>query len=163
MKKLLSILFISLSMTFAFAAPKTSTPKGTKLSAKNKFAIEGVELGTLSWSKATVTNKGEILWNDTTEWQETGWDLRGVDMSQYGAIRIEIAPDKNDELKILLENPASLGNWGFDFENNVAFVYFDGTGRIWGDMINPDPEEGFLIKIGGEFLKTKKTVIKMVL
>ena len=37
MKKLLLIFLISLSMTLAFTAPKTTAPKGTKLSAKNKL------------------------------------------------------------------------------------------------------------------------------
>ena len=161
MKKLLSIFLISLSMALAFTAPKTTAPKGTKLSAKNKFAIEGVELGSISWSKGTITNKGEILWTDTKDWQETGWELRGVDMSQYGALRIELAKGNNDEVKILLENPASEGNWGYTFDNNVAFVYFDGSGRNWGDMKNPDSTEGFLIKIGGESLPSK-TVIKSI-
>ena len=58
MKKLLSFFLISLSMTLAFTAPQTTSPKGTKLSAKNKFAIEGIELGSISWSKGTITNKG---------------------------------------------------------------------------------------------------------
>ena len=59
MKKQISILLLTLSLTFAFAAPKT--PKGTKLSVKKKFAIEGVELGSISWGKGTLTAKGEIL------------------------------------------------------------------------------------------------------
>ena len=50
MKKLLSFFLISLSMTLAFTAPQTTSPKGTKLSAKNKFAIEGIELVSISWS-----------------------------------------------------------------------------------------------------------------
>ena len=161
MKKLLSFFLISLSMTLAFTAPQTTSPKGTKLSAKNKFAIEGIELGSISWSKGTITNKGEILWTDTKDWQETGWELRGVDMSQYGALRIELAKGNNDEVKILLENPASEGIWGYTFDNNVAFVYFDGSGRNWGDMKNSDSTEGFLIKIGGESLPSK-TFIKSI-
>ena len=62
MKKLLSFFLISLSMTLAFTAPQTTSPKGTKLSAKNKFAIEGIELGSISWSKGTITNKGCLLY-----------------------------------------------------------------------------------------------------
>ena len=81
MKKQISILLLTLLLTFAFAAPKT--PKGTKLSVKKKFAIEGVELGSISWGKGTLTAKGEILWTETNEWQEIGWDFRGLDMSQY--------------------------------------------------------------------------------
>ena len=161
MKKLLSIFLISLSMTLAFTAPKTTAPKGTKLSAKNKFAIEGVELGSISWSKGTITNKGEILWTDTKDWQETGWELRNVDMSLYGALRIELAPGNNKEVKVILENPAGPGNWGYTFDNNIAFIYFNGAGRNWGNIETPDPKDGFLIKIGGQDLPSK-TVIKSI-
>lgn len=161
MKKLLSIFLISLSMTLAFTAPKTTAPKGTKLSAKNKFAIEGVELGSISWSKGTITNKGEILWTDTKDWQETGWELRNVDMSLYGALRIELAPGNNEEVKVILENPAGPGNWGYTFDNNIAFIYFNGAGRNWGNIETPDPKDGFLIKIGGQELPSK-TVIKSI-
>lgn len=161
MKKLLSIFLISLSMTLAFTAPKTTAPKGTKLSAKNKFAIEGVELGSISWSKGTITNKGEILWTDTKDWQETGWELRNVDMSLYGALRIELAPGNNDEVKVILENPAGPGNWGYTFDNNIAFIYFNGAGRNWGNIETPDPKDGFLIKIGGQDLPSK-IVIKSI-
>lgn len=160
MKKQISILLLTLSLTFAFAAPKT--PKGTKLSVKNKFAIEGIELGTIQWSKATVTNKGEILWNDTAEWQEAGWDLRGVDMSQYGAIRIEMANGKNDELRVLLTDAEGSGDWVWTFENNVAFVYFNGNGRGWGNLKSLNSQEGFLIRLGGDKLQVQKSVIKSV-
>ena len=147
-KKQISILLLTLSLTFAFAAP--NTPKGTKLSVKKKFAIEGVELGSISWGKGTLTAKGEILWTETNEWQEIGWELRGVDMSQYGALRIELAKGNNDELRVLLTNAECTGDWVYTFDKDVAFLYFNGAGRTWGDLKELGLKEGLLIRIGGE-------------
>lgn len=160
MKKQISILLLTLSLTFAFAVPKT--PKGTKLSVKKKFAIEGVELGSISWGKGKLTAKGEILWTETNEWQEIGWDFRGLDMSQYGAMRIELVKGNNDELRVLLTNAECTEDWVWTFSNNVAFVYFNGFGKGWGNLKDLNTQEGFLIRIAGENLQNSKTVIKKI-
>lgn len=89
MKKLIStFLVLSTVMAISFAAPKNGKSKNIKLEPKKKFAIEGVELGSLEWcqAEASVSNKGEIIWNydSGAEWLHCGWELRGTDMSKYG-------------------------------------------------------------------------------
>lgn len=171
MKKLISaILLISTACALTFAAPKKekAEEKNTnyiKLDPKKKFAIEGVELGTIDWANAKITNKGEIIWDQSRsdEWAETGWELRGIDMSPYAGLRIELAPGQKQDLRYEIVNPACDGNaCGYFRSDGVAYVMFNGAGRNWGTMKNPDPEEGYLIKINGDVKSYKKTVIKSV-
>lgn len=167
MKKLIStFLVLSTVMAISFAAPKNGKSKNIKLDPKKKFAIEGVELGSLEWCQAesSVSNKGEIIWNydNGDEWLHCGWELRGTDMSQYGALRIEIAAfTDREDLRIEMVNPASLGNAVFAFEKDgICYVFFDGSGRWYGDMKNPDPEEGYEIRFLAKKANMPKTVIK---
>ncbi len=52
-------------------------------SAKDKWSILGVELGTLNRTDgAKVSSNGEIIWtNGNRQWEDFGWDLRGIDLS----------------------------------------------------------------------------------
>ena len=174
MKKLLFtiVLFSSLAV-LSFAAPKKekADEKKTnyvKLDPKKKFAIEGVELGSLEWCQddAKLNSKGELIWNKekSDEWLHFGWELRGTDMSQYGALRIEIASfTDREDLRIELANPASLGDATFAFEKDgICYVFFDGSGRWYGDMKNPDPEEGYEIRFSVKKANMPKTVIKSI-
>ena len=93
MKKLITTAFLlSAVCTLTFAAPKKAN--NVKLDVKKKFEIEGVKLGTITWTGALVDDKGEVRWSQLHEgdWAETGWALRGIDLSQYGGIRVELAP-----------------------------------------------------------------------
>lgn len=174
MKKLLFtiVLFSSLAV-LSFAAPKKekADEKKTnyiKLDPKKKFAIEGVELGSLEWCQddAKLNSKGELIWNKekSDEWLHFGWDLRGTDMSQYGALRIEIASfTDREDLRIELANPASAGSATFAFEKDkVCYVFFDGSNRWYGDMKDPDPEEGYEIRFLVNIPRMTKTVIKSI-
>ena len=167
MKKLIStFLVLSTVMAISFAAPKNGKSKNIKLDPKKKFAIEGVELGSLEWCQAesSVSNKGEIIWNydSGAEWLHCGWELRGTDMSKYGGLRIEIAAfTDREDLRIEMANPASLGDATFAFEKDgICYVFFDGSGRWYGDMKNPDPEEGYEIRFLAKKANMPKTVIK---
>lgn len=168
MKKLIStILLLSMAVAFSFAAPKKGKEAGTKLDPKNKFAIEGVAIDSITWAEATVSNKGEILWSRTKEgdWHDTGWDLRGIDLSNYAGIRFELAPKQDIENnRIMLTNPASTDSGTFRYaEDGVCYVFFNGVGTSWGDMKTPDPTEGYEIKIGNASPKTiSKTVFKSI-
>ncbi|WP_022932731.1 hypothetical protein [Treponema bryantii] len=174
MKKLLFtiVLFSSLAV-LSFAAPKKekADEKKTnyvKLDPKKKFAIEGVELGSLEWCQddAKLTAKGELIWNKdkSDDWLHFGWDLRGTDLSQYGALRIEIASfTDREDLRVEMANPASLGDATFAFEKDgICYVFFDGSGRWYGDMKNPDPEEGYEIRFLAKKANMPKTVIKSI-
>ena len=167
MKKLLStILLISAVMATVFAAPKKGKNNNIKLDPKKKFAIEGVELGSLEWCQddAKLNSKGELIWNKdkSDDWLHFGWELRGTDMSQYGALRIEIASfTDREDLRIEMANPASLGDAAFAFEKDgICYVFFDGSGRWYGDMKNPDPKEGYEIRFSAKKANMSKTVIK---
>lgn len=170
MKKLISsILLFSVALSLSFAAPKKGKEKeqskGIKLDAKKKFAIEGVELGSDNWPQVTLSNKGEIIWNQKEgDFQQIGWELRGTDLSKYAGLRFELAAGQNfEEHHVWLENPASTGDWGFNFaKDGVCYALFNGQNKGWGDMKNPDISEGFLIKIGGNLKQFKKTVIKSI-
>ena len=164
MKKLITTtLLLSAVFTLTFAAPKKAN--NVKLDVKKKFEIEGVKLGTITWAGALVDDKGEVRWNQLQEgdWAETGWTLRGVDLSQYGGIRVELAPKQpTDDMYILLSNNAGDKNCGFRFaKDGVAYAFFNGTGRSWIDdgMEMPEPSLGFDIKISGNVKKYKKTLM----
>ena len=170
MKKLITaILLFSTALTLSFAAPKKGKEKeqskGIKLDAKKKYAIEGIALGSDNWPQVELSNKGEIIWNQNQgDFQQIGWELRGTDLSKYAGLRFELAAgQKFEEYHVWLENPASTGDWGFNFANDgVSYVMFNGVNKGWGDMKNPDIEEGFLIKLGGNVKQFKKTVIKSI-
>lgn len=167
MKKIItSFLIFSAVCAFNFAASKKEKSNNIKLDPKKKFAIEGVELGSLDWCKddAKLTAKGELIWNKdkSDDWLHFGWELRGTDMSQYGALRIEIASfTDREDLRIEMANPASAGSATFAFEKDgICYVFFDGSGRWYGDMKNPDPEEGYEIRFSAKKANMPKTVIK---
>ena len=152
MKKLITaILLFSTALTLSFAAPKkgkeVEQSNGIKLDPKKKYAIEGIVLGSDNWPKVTLSNKGEIIWNP-----------------KHAGIRVELAAGQNfEEPHVWLENPASTGDWGFNFaKDGVCYAFFNGQNKGWGDMKNPDITQGFLIKIGGNVKKFKKTVIKSI-
>lgn len=95
MKKLfVTFLFLSVC-ALTFAAPKKGKSNNIKLDPKKKFAIEGVELGSLEEYQvcASVNNKGEIIWNKDCDWNFylCGWELRGIDMSKYAGLKFELA------------------------------------------------------------------------
>ena len=167
MKKILStILLFSMAMTFTFAAAKKEKSKNIVLDPKKKYAIEGVELGSIDWCKddAKLTSKGELIWDKTKndDWLHYGWELRGTDMSKYGALRIEIATFTDQEdLRIEMNNPASAGDCAFAFaKDGICYVFFSGAGRWYGNMKNPDPEEGYEIRFLAKKSAVSKTVIK---
>ncbi len=170
MKKLITaILLFSTALTLSFAAPKkgkeVEQSYGIKLDPKKKYAIEGVVLGSDNWPQVTLSNKGEIIWNPKQgDFQQIGWELRGTDLSKYAGLRFELAAGQNfEEPHVWLENPASTGDWGFNFaKDGVCYALFNGQNKGWGDMKNPDVTQGFLIKIGGNLKQFKKTVIKSI-
>lgn len=174
MKKLISaILLISTACALIFAAPKKEKTEEKKtnyikLDPKKKFAIEGIELGSLDWCQddAKLTAKGELIWNKdkNEEWLHYGWDIRGTDMSQYGGLRIEVAAlNDREDLRVEMLNPACNGTATFAFEKDkVCYVFFDGTNRWYGDMKDPDPEEGYEIRFSVNITRMPKTVIKSI-
>ena len=172
MKKLLStILLISAVLATVFAAPKKGKSKNIKLDPKKKFAIEGVELGSLGWTQkyASLNNKGEIIWKyDTGEdWLHYGWDLRGTDMSQYAGLKIEFTSKEKQDIRFVVKNPAAVGDWTFPTEvGNVMYVMFNGVGKWYGDMENPDPTKGyemyFLVEAKNKYSKTAIKSIELL-
>ena len=168
MKKLIAaFLFLSVC-ALTFAAPKKGKSNSIKLDPKKKFAIEGVELGSLEWTQkyASLNDKGEIIWKyDTGEdWLHYGWDLRGTDMSEYAGIKIEFTSKEKQDIRFVVKNPAAVGDWTFLTEvGNTMYVMFNGTGKWYGDMKNPDPVEGYEMYFVVEAKnKYSKTAIKSI-
>ena len=169
MKKLITAFMFLSVCVLSFAAPKKGKSNNIKLDPKKKFAIEGVELGSIDWCKndASLTPKGEIVWakeKEGDEYLHYGWELRGTDLSAYAGLKIQVAPlESQEDLKIELENPACSSGCTFRFgTDGVCYVFFDGRGRGYGDMKNPDPKEGYQIRFLVKASKLPKTVIKSI-
>lgn len=167
MKKLIAAFMFLSVCVLTFAAPKKGKSNSIKLDSKNKFAIEGVELGSIDWCKndASLTPKGEIVWaKEKDEYLHYGWELRGTDLSAYAGLKIQVAPlESQEDLKIELENPACSSGCTFRFgTDGLCYVFFDGRGRGYGDMKNPDPKEGYEIRFLVKASKLPKTVIKSI-
>ena len=171
MKKLF-VTFLFLSVCgLTFAAPKKGKSNSIKLDPKKKFAIEGVELGSLEWTQkyASLNDKGEIIWKyDTGEdWLHYGWDLRGTDMSEYAGIKIEFTSKEKQDIRFVVKNPAAVGDWTFLTEvGNTMYVMFNGTGKWYGNMKNPDPAKGyemyFLVEAKNKYSKTAIKSIELL-
>ncbi len=174
MKKLIvTFLFLSVC-ALTFAAPKKGKSNNIKLDPKKKFAIEGVELGSLEEAQvcASVNNKGEIIWNQDCDWNffACGWELRGIDMSEYAGLKFELASSMEQKVRIKVENPACTGTSAVVFdENKQAYVFFNGSnaswheGDAWTDINKPDPAEGYKIFVAIEAKeKAINTVFKSV-
>ena len=171
MKKLfVTFLFLSVCR-LTFAAPKKGKSNSIKLDPKKKFAIEGVELGSLEWTQkyASLNDKGEIIWKyDTGEdWLHYGWDLRGTDMSEYAGIKIEFTSKEKQDIRFVVKNPAAVGDWTFLTEvGNTMYVMFNGTGKWYGNMKNPDPAKGyemyFLVEAKNKYSKTAIKSIELL-
>ena len=121
-------------------------------SAKDMWSILGVELG--SWNQtdgAKVNANGEIVWtNSNRQWEDFGWDLRGIDLSDYEGIKIVLDGNSSqvpiNALK--LDNGYSPGHWLYhETFPNQYILYFDGRGKFtqWGSIDEMDPSEGFEI------------------
>lgn len=121
-------------------------------SAKDKWSILGVELG--SWNQtdgAKVNSNGEIIWsNANRQWEDFGWDLRGIDLSEYEGIKIVLDGNSSaipiDALK--LDNGYSPGHWLFHETFPGQYIlYFDGRGKftVWGSVDEMDSAQGFEI------------------
>lgn len=168
MKKLIAAFMFLSVCGLTFAAPKKGKSNNIKLDPKKKFAIEGVELGSLEWTQkyASLNDKGEIIWKyDTGEdWLHYGWDLRGTDMSEYAGIKIEFTSKEKQDIRFVVKNPAAVGDWTFLKEvGNTMYVMFNGTGKWYGDMKNPDPAKGYEMYFVVEAKnKYSKTAIKSI-
>ena len=66
-------------VTLLFTGVQIIKSNSIKLDPKKKFAIEGVELGSLEWTQkyASLNDKGEIIWKYDTgkDWLHYGWDV----------------------------------------------------------------------------------------
>lgn len=169
MKKLLSTIFLlSVVFSLSFAASNKGKSNNIKLDPKKKFVIEGAELGSLEWaqSESSVSNKGEIIWNHESDnsWLHCGWELRGIDMSQYGGLKIELASGQKQDVRVEVANPSVNGLATTTIPNDgLVYVFFSGQGKSYGEYKNPDPKEGYEIRfIVEEKNKYAKTVIKNI-
>lgn len=174
MKKLfVTFLFLSVC-ALTFAAPKKGKSNNIKLDPKKKFAIEGVELGSLEEFQdcASLNDKGGIIWNQDSDWEllAYGWELRGIDMSEYAGLKFELASSMEQRVRVKVENPACTGTSAVVFEaDKTAVLFFNGSnaswheGAAWNDMNKPDPAEGYKIYIGIEAKdKAINTVFKSI-
>ena len=139
-------------LRFSFLIFLFATEISWAQSAQDKWSILGVELGTMDRTEgAEVNSKGEIIWaNSNRQWEDFGWDLRGIDLSDYEGIKI-VLDETSSEIPIdaiKLDNGYSPGHWIYHNTLPGQYVlYFDGRGRnmVWGYVDEIDPSEGFQI------------------
>lgn len=120
-------------------------------SAKDKWAIFGMGLGSYNRTEsASLNSNGEIVWtNSNRQWEDFGWDLRDIDLSQYEGIKIVL--DAASEIPIdalKLDNGYSPGHWLFRETYPGEYrLYFDGRNKnaVWGSVDEMDSAYGFLI------------------
>lgn len=120
--------------------------------AEDKWSILGKELGSLNRTRgAELNSKGEIVWtNSKLQWEDFGWDLRDIDLSDYEGIKIVLDESKKEipinALK--LDNGYSHGHWLYhETFPGQYIIYFDGRNRsqVWGFVDEMEPSYGFLI------------------
>lgn len=139
----------------------------TAQSASNKWAILGQELGSFNYTEGTAVNsKGEIVWTQSHhQWDDFGWDLRDIDLSDYDGVKI-VLDDKSPEIPInslKLDNGYSHGHWLFpETVPGEYILYFDGRNKnaVCGSVDEMNPKYGF--KIFFTAPGTKKNLITKI-
>lgn len=113
----------------------------TAQSASNKWAILGQELGSYDLTEGTaVNNKGEIVWTQShRQWDDFGWDLRDIDLSDYDGVKIVI-DDNSPEIPIdsvKLDNGYSNGHWIFQkqFQVYSFFILMEEIKMLYGALL----------------------------
>ncbi|MDY4832571.1 MAG: hypothetical protein SO161_08565 [Treponema sp.] len=141
----------AISFLLCFLFPPFFTIPSFAQSAKDKWAISGMELGSYNKTESTsINSKGEIVWtNSNLQWEDFGWDLRDTDLSQYEGIRIVLDDSLEIPINALkLDNGYSPGHWLFHETYPGEYkLYFDGRNKnsVFGYVDEMDSAYGFLI------------------
>ena len=141
----------AISFLLCFLFPLFFTIPSFAQSAKDKWAISGMELGSYNKTESTsINSKGEIVWtNSNLQWEDFGWDLRDTDLSQYEGIRIVLDDSLEIPINALkLDNGYSPGHWLFHETYPGEYkLYFDGRNKnsVFGYVDEMDSAYGFLI------------------
>lgn len=128
----------------------------------------GVPFGTSGWHTRILGN--EITWPKGSSDGNAGWNLEGIDLSEYDRVRIELESNDATGLHISFNQKDGKNYHTFSnpVEKNVYEVDLSGEGYSYKneDSVTPDKSEGFSIDIRtwNEKPRTKdqKTVVKSI-
>lgn len=128
----------------------------------------GVPFGTSGWHTRILGN--EITWPKGSSDGNAGWNLEGIDLSEYDRVRIELESNDATGLHISFNQKDGKNYHTFSnpVEKNVYEADLSGEGYSYKneDSVTPDKSEGFSIDIRtwNEKPRTKdqKTVVKSI-
>ena len=128
----------------------------------------GVPFGTSGWHTRILGN--EITWPKGSSDGNAGWNLEGIDLSEYDRVRIELESNDATGLHISFNQKDGKNYYTFSnpVEKNVYEADLSGEGYSYKneDSVTPDKSEGFSIDVRtwNEKPRTKdqKTVVKSI-
>ena len=128
----------------------------------------GVPFGTSGWHTRILGN--EITWPKGSSDGNAGWNLEGIDLSEYDRVRIELESNNATGLHISFNQKDGKNYYTFSnpVEKNVYEADLSGEGYSYKneDSVTPDKSEGFSIDVRtwNEKPRTKdqKTVVKSI-
>ena len=128
----------------------------------------GVPFGTSGWHTRILGN--EITWPKGSSDGNAGWNLEGIDLSEYDRVRIELESNDATGLHISFNQKDGKNYHTFSnpVEKNVYEADLSGEGYSYKneDSVTPDKSEGFSIDVRtwNEKPRTKdqKTVVKSI-
>ncbi len=147
--------------------------KSIRFLKKNEDVFDAGEFGIFNRALGSIENgslvkQNQIYWKKGNKDMKCGWNLVGVDLSEYKAVRIEF--EKNDlELELTLADK-NWQNWA-SFKNINPWTIearFSGEGAAWkwNDFSPYDKSEGLLLFLRcyseKPLKKDKKTIIKKI-
>lgn len=128
----------------------------------------GVPFGSSGWHTRILGN--EITWPKGSSDGNAGWNLEGIDLSEYDRVRIELESNDATGLHISFNQKDGKNYYTFSnpVEKNVYEADLSGEGYSYKneDSVTPDKSEGFSIDVRtwNEKPRTKdqKTVVKSI-
>lgn len=127
-----------------------------------------VQFGTACWQTRILGN--EITWPKGLQDGNAGWNLEGIDLSEYDRVRVELESNDATGLELSINQRDGINYHAFNqqIEKNIFDIYLNGDGASYKDenSVTPDISEGLSIYLHtwNEKPRTKeqKTVVKSV-
>ena len=138
-----------------------SEPLETELDG---LTVNGKELGSEIWQASVSENT--ITWDKGTNQGNCGWNLAGVNLSNYDRVRVELESTELP-LKLILKGDDGAIVYDYPVEKNIFEAYFDGTCASSKET-TLDKSKGFSIYLfshtddGQNHEDEKKTVVKSI-
>lgn len=128
------------------------------------LTVNGKELGSEIWQASVSENT--ITWDKGTNQGNCGWNLAGLNLSNYDRVRVELESTELP-LKLILKGEDGSIVYDYPVEKNIFEAYFDGTCASSKET-TLDKSKGFSIYLfshtddGQNHEDEKKTVVKSI-